>query len=174
MKLCDYLYRKVERFAIENGVQVVDAGKCSPEQISAMIEVVSERHGESAVNEKLKAELMREYNSRYFNVPVPELPEDKSARRWWPFGKINASTGHAGAVIPPELIPHHLPECFRILVQPLAHVGRGIHIQLVQFLEQQQRLVLNEFSHIEGSFSCFVMILSFRAWCAPVGYTVSK
>ncbi|WP_117098176.1 hypothetical protein, partial [Klebsiella pneumoniae] len=69
MKLCDYLYRKVERFAIENGVQVVDAGKCSPEQISAMIEVVSERHGESAVNEKLKAELMREYNSRYFNVP---------------------------------------------------------------------------------------------------------
>ncbi len=52
-----------------------------------MIEVVSERHGESAVNEKLKAELMREYNSRYFNVPVPELPEDKSARRWWPFGK---------------------------------------------------------------------------------------
>ncbi|SQC86725.1 Uncharacterised protein [Klebsiella pneumoniae] len=46
----------------------------------------------------------------------------------------------------PELIPHHLPECFRILVQPLAHVGRGIHIQLVQFLEQQQRLVLNEFS----------------------------
>ncbi len=126
------------------------------------------------MNEKLKAELMREYNSRYFNVPVPELPEDKSARRWWPFGKINASTGHAGAVIPPELIPHHLPECFRILVQPLAHVGRGIHIQLVQFLEQQQRLVLNEFSHIEGSFSCFVMILSFRAWCAPVGYTVSK
>ncbi|HEN5004750.1 hypothetical protein MUR01_27340 [Klebsiella pneumoniae] len=87
MKLCDYLYRKVERFAIENGVQVVDAGKCSPEQISAMIEVVSERHGESAVNEKLKAELMREYNSRYFNVPVPELPEDKPARRWWPFGK---------------------------------------------------------------------------------------
>ncbi|MGH6383773.1 hypothetical protein ACRFQS_27140, partial [Klebsiella pneumoniae] len=87
MKLCDYLYRKVERFAIENGVQVVDAGKCSPEQINAMIEVVSERHGESAVNEKLKAELMREYNSRYFNVPVPELPEDKPARRWWPFGK---------------------------------------------------------------------------------------
>ncbi|HAE4776288.1 TPA: hypothetical protein MJA80_23965 [Klebsiella pneumoniae] len=87
MKLCDYLYRKVERFAIENGVQVVDAGKCSPEQISAMIEVVSERHGESAVNEKLKAELMREYNSRYFNVPVPELPEDKSACRWWPSGK---------------------------------------------------------------------------------------
>ncbi|MFC5755026.1 hypothetical protein [Actinomadura rugatobispora] len=68
-------------------VQVVDAGKCSPEQINAMIEVVSERHGESAVNEKLKAELMREYNSRYFNVPVPELPEDKPARRWWPFGK---------------------------------------------------------------------------------------
>lgn len=87
MKLCDYLYRKVERFAIENGVQVVDAGKCSPEQINAMIDVVSERHGESAVNEKLKAELMREYNSRYFNVPVPELPEDKPARRWWPFGK---------------------------------------------------------------------------------------
>ncbi|WP_139507439.1 hypothetical protein, partial [Escherichia coli] len=81
MKLCDYLYRKVERFAIENGVQVVDAGKCSPEQINAMIDVVSERHGESAVNEKLKAELMREYNSRYFNVPVPELPEDKPARR---------------------------------------------------------------------------------------------
>ncbi len=47
MKLCDYLYRKVERFAIENGVQVVDAGKCSPEQISAMIEVVSERHGKA-------------------------------------------------------------------------------------------------------------------------------
>ncbi|KZR42905.1 hypothetical protein, partial [Klebsiella aerogenes] len=45
MKLSDYLYRKVERFAIENGVQVVDAGKCSPEQINAMIEVVSERHG---------------------------------------------------------------------------------------------------------------------------------
>ena len=40
-----------------------------------------------AENEKLKAELMREYNSRYFNVPVPELPEDKPARRWWPFGK---------------------------------------------------------------------------------------
>ncbi len=96
-------------------VQVVDAGKCSPEQISAMIEVVSERHGESAVNEKLKAELMREYNSRYFNVPVPELPEDKPACRWWPFGKNNGSTGHAGAVILPELIPHHLPECFRIL-----------------------------------------------------------
>ncbi len=55
--------------------------------INAMIDVVSERHGESAVNEKLKAELMREYNSRYFNVPVPELPEDKPARRWWPFGK---------------------------------------------------------------------------------------
>lgn len=52
-----------------------------------MIDVVSERHGESAVNEKLKAELMREYNSRYFNEPVPVLPEDKPARRWWPFGK---------------------------------------------------------------------------------------
>ncbi|WP_306457616.1 hypothetical protein, partial [Klebsiella pneumoniae] len=67
MKLCDYLYRKVEQFAIENGVQVLDAGKYTPEQIGAMIDVVSERHGESAVNEKLKAELMREYNSRYFN-----------------------------------------------------------------------------------------------------------
>ncbi|WP_253905786.1 Rop family plasmid primer RNA-binding protein, partial [Klebsiella pneumoniae] len=32
-------------------------------------------------------QVMREYNSRYFNVPVPELPEDKPARRWWPFGK---------------------------------------------------------------------------------------
>lgn len=87
MKLCDYLYRKVEQFAIENGVQILDAGKYTPEQIGAMIDVVSERHGESAVNEKLKAELMREYNSRYFNEPVPVLPEDKPARRWWPFGK---------------------------------------------------------------------------------------
>ncbi|WP_269707318.1 hypothetical protein [Klebsiella pneumoniae] len=59
MKLCDYLYRKVERFRHRER-QVVDAGKCSPEQINAMIEVVSERHGESAVNEKLKAELMWE------------------------------------------------------------------------------------------------------------------
>ncbi len=152
MKLCDYLYRKVERFAIENGVQVVDAGKCSPEQINAMIEVVSERHGESAVNEKLKAELMREYNSRYFNVPVPELPEDKPARRWWPFGKITPAPAWPVLLFFPELIPHHLPECFRILVKPFAHVGRGIHVQLVQLFQQQQRLILNEFSHIEGSF----------------------
>lgn len=28
------------------------------------------------MNEKLKAELMREYNSRYFNEPVPVLPEE--------------------------------------------------------------------------------------------------
>ncbi len=172
MKLCDYLYRKVERFAIENGVQVVDAGKCSPEQISAMIEVVSERHGESAVNEKLKAELMREYNSRYFNVPVPELPEDKSARRWWPFGKNKRQhrpcrccySSRAYPASPARVFPH--PRAAARTCRP------GIHIQLVQFLEQQQRLVLNEFSHIEGSFFLFChdsflpgMVCACRVYC---------
>ena len=78
---------KIRRGNVINGVQILDAGKYTPEQIGAMIDVVSERHGESAVNEKLKAELMREYNSRYFNEPVPVLRVYKPARRWWRFGK---------------------------------------------------------------------------------------
>jgi hypothetical protein len=41
------------------------------------------------------------------------------------------STGRVGAVILPELVPHCQPERFRVLVQPFAHVGRGIHIQFV-------------------------------------------
>ncbi|POJ89424.1 hypothetical protein C1666_29095 [Klebsiella pneumoniae] len=69
------------------------------------------------MNEKLKAELMREYNSRFFNVPVPELPEDKPARRWWPFGKKKMPAPAMPVLLfLPELIPHHLPECIRILV----------------------------------------------------------
>lgn len=87
MKLCDYFYCKVEWFVIENGVQVVDVGKCLLEQINVMIDVVSEWYGESVVNEKLKVELMWEYNSCYFNVLVFELLEDKFVCWWWLFGK---------------------------------------------------------------------------------------
>ena len=32
----------------------------------------------------------------------------------------------------PELTPHYQPEFFRILVKSFAHVGRVVHVQLVQ------------------------------------------
>ena len=42
----------------------------------------------------------------------------------------------------PELTPHYQPEFFRILVKSFAHVGRVVHVQLVQLFQQQQRLIV--------------------------------
>jgi hypothetical protein len=82
------------------------------------------------------------------------------------------STGRVGAVIPPELVPHCQPERFRVLVQPFAHVGRGIHIQFVQLFQQQQRLIPDEFCHVEGGFFLFRhvsflpgMVCACRVYC---------
>ena len=43
----------------------------------------------------------------------------------------------------------------RIIVEFLTKVGLNIEIKLVKLLQQEQRLILDEFSHVQGSFLLF-------------------
>ena len=44
----------------------------------------------------------------------------------------------------------------RIIVEFLTKVGLDIEIKLVKLLQQEQRLILDEFSHVNGSLLLFV------------------
>lgn len=45
----------------------------------------------------------------------------------------------------------------RIIVEFLTKVGLSIEIKLVKLLQQEQRLILDEFSHVQRFFCCFVI-----------------
>ena len=58
----------------------------------------------------------------------------------------------------------------RIIVEFLTKVGLSIEIKLVKLLQQEQRLILDEFSHVQGSFLLFRHMgpHSISAQCKPV------